>query len=104
MLVCVCLIVVFELQLLLCPFVVTIVAGLLCLFSALSGCSEHTHFISSVQNKPIVPVSHLFNAHLPVISHLLVPVELFCFGQYSHKHQPHLVVNYSCLFRRTRME
>lgn len=77
MLVCVCLIVVFELQLLLCPCLVTIVAGLSCLFSVLSGCSEHTHFISYVQNKPIVPVSHLFNAHLSVINHLLVPVELF---------------------------
>lgn len=103
-LVCVCLIVVFELQLLRCPCVVTIVEGLSCLFSALFGCSEHTHFISYVRNKPIVPVSHLFSAHLSVISHLLVPVELFCFGQSSHKHQPHLVINYSCWLKRTRKE
>lgn len=72
--------------------------------SALSGCSEHAHFISYVQNKPIVPVSHLFNAHPSVISHLLVPVELFCFGQSSHKPQNHLVINYSCWFKRTRTE
>lgn len=103
-LVCVCLIVVFELHLLLCPYAVTIVAGLLCLFSAVPGCSEHTHFISYVQNKPTVPVPHLFNAHPSVISHLLVPAGLFCFGQSSHKHQNHLVINYSCLFKRTRTE
>lgn len=52
-LVCVCLIVVFELQLLLCPHVVTIVAGLLSLFSVLSGCSEHTHFIFYVQKNQL---------------------------------------------------
>lgn len=96
---------VLELQLLLLlSLFVTILAGLLCLFSALSGCSVHTHFISYVQNIPIVPVSHLFNVHLSVISHLLVPVELFCFGQSSHKHQPHLVINDSYLFKRTRTE
>lgn len=74
----------------------------MCIFSA-SGCSEHISFLTYSTHQ--LSLSQLLSGHLYVMrSHLLVPFEFFCFGQSSHNHQCHLVINYSCLFKRIRTE